>query len=217
MKPFAEDVRAFIQANLRLQPVPGLPGISLYMAHPGSGLSRLARRDDDPAPYWAYCWAGGAVLAHHILANPALVRGRRVLDLGAGSGIVAIAAATRGAVAVKAVDIDANAIAAIALNAEANGLSIEAIQTDLLSGEPPDVDIILAGDVFYDRQLADRALPFLTRCASAGIDVLIGDPRRAPLPKKQLRLIAEYAVADFGDSAQNTANVSGVFAIDQRV
>ncbi|MDM9622387.1 50S ribosomal protein L11 methyltransferase [Rhizobium sp. S96] len=217
MKPFAEDARAFIQANLRLLPVPGLPGIWLYMAHPGSGLSRLARRDDDPAPYWAYCWAGGAVLAHHILANPALVRGRRVLDLGAGSGIVAIAAARCGAVAVKAVDIDANAIAAIGLNAEANGFPIEAIQTDMLSGEPPDVDIILAGDVFYDRQLADRALPFLARCTSSGIDVLIGDPRRAPLPRNQLRLIAEYAVPDFGDSTQDTAKVSGVFAIDQRV
>ncbi|MGZ6042586.1 MAG: class I SAM-dependent methyltransferase, partial [Asticcacaulis sp.] len=171
--------RAFITANLSLLPASGVPEIALYRAHPKSGLSRLC---GDDQPYWAYGWAGGTVLARYILDHPEAVAGRRVLDLGTGSGIVAIAAAKAGAARVTASDIDRNAIAALGLNAAANGLAVEGMVGDLTSGAPPDVDLIVAGDVFYAAELAARMTVFLTRCVNSGIDVLVGDPGRTHLP-----------------------------------
>ncbi|WP_313761022.1 50S ribosomal protein L11 methyltransferase, partial [Rhizobium sp.] len=129
------DASAFIARNLRLLPVPGLQDIQLYTAHSGSRLSRLGGTDPDPpAPYWAYGWGGGAVLARYIAENPHLVRGRRVLDLGTGSGLVAIIAARAGATSVVASDIDENAIAAAHLNAAANGVELDLLHVDLLDG-----------------------------------------------------------------------------------
>ncbi|NNH33646.1 methyltransferase, partial [Rhizobium sp. SEMIA 4085] len=181
-------------------------------AHSGSGLGRLARlgRSGSTAPYWAYHWAGGAVLARHILFQPQTVSDRHVLDLGSGSGLVAIAAANAGAAHVTAIDIDIHAIAAIDLNAATNGTKIETLQADILDASPPACDVILAGDVFYDARLASRVLPFLARCRAGGIDVLIGDPGRAPLPRERLRLVTTYAVADFGTEMEN---VSGVYSL----
>ncbi|MDM9628082.1 50S ribosomal protein L11 methyltransferase [Rhizobium sp. S152] len=203
--------QAFIAANLRLLPAPGIPDIRLYTAHAASRLSRLGRSADTP-PYWAYNWAGGTVLARHILQNPGIVQGRRVLDLGSGSGIVAIAAAKCGAAEVTAVDVDPDAIAAIGLNATANGVAIRAVQTDLLSAEPLSVNVVLAGDVFYDAALAGTMLPFLQACREKGMEVLIGDPRRTPLPIGQLNLVAEYAVPDFGHGTGEI--IGGVFGIE---
>ncbi|APO67696.1 ribosomal RNA methyltransferase protein [Rhizobium gallicum] len=202
----------FIRKNLRLQAVPSVPEIMLYKAHSGSGLGRLTRLDraGSTAPYWAYHWAGGAVLARHILSQPQTVSDRHVLDLGSGSGLVAIAAANAGAAHVTAIDIDIHAIAAIDLNAATNGTKIETLQADILDASPPACDVILAGDVFYDARLASRVLPFLARCRAAGIDVLIGDPGRAPLPRERLRLVTTYAVADFGAEMKN---VSGVYSL----
>ncbi|AJD41304.1 ribosomal RNA methyltransferase protein [Rhizobium gallicum bv. gallicum R602sp] len=202
----------FIRKNLCLRPVPSVPEIRLYTAHSGSGLGRLARlgRSGSTAPYWAYHWAGGAVLARHILFQPQTVSDRHVLDLGSGSGLVAIAAANAGAAHVTAIDIDIHAIAAIDLNAATNGTKIETLQADILDASPPACDVILAGDVFYDARLASRVLPFLARCRAGGIDVLIGDPGRAPLPRERLRLVTTYAVADFGTEMEN---VSGVYSL----
>jgi predicted nicotinamide N-methyase len=209
------DPLAFIPANLRLLPAPSLPEVRLYTAHPASGLWRLAGQAiDSPAPYWAYHWAGGTVLARHIFVHPEIVRRRRVLDLGTGSGIVGIAAAMCGAAAVIAADTDANAIAAAQLNAAANGVSIETVDDDLTAGPPPEVDLILAGDLFYDEFLAVRVLAFLKRCRAAGIEVLVGDPGRGPLPRAALRLVAEYPIRDFGDLRSGAEKISGVFAIE---
>ncbi|MBZ9796581.1 class I SAM-dependent methyltransferase [Mesorhizobium sp. ES1-4] len=211
---------------MRLVPVPSVPEIRLYSAHPGSGLRRLVDPQDDEdadegmpeaqPPYWAYAWAGGAVLARHILDHPQIVAGRRVLDLGAGSGIVGIAAAKAGAREVIAAEIDRNGVAAIALNAAANGVAITIIGNDITTGPAPAVDLVLAGDVFYSSEVALRVIPFLDRCLVAGIEVLIGDPRRSDLPLSRLRLLAEYQVPDFGDTKGAASKPSGVFSFEAK-
>jgi predicted nicotinamide N-methyase len=214
-KPPGLDPIRFIQDHMRIAPAPGLPEIRLYAAHPASGLWRLVGRGgDDPPPYWAYHWAGGTALARHILARPETVADLRVLDLGAGSGIVAIAAAKAGARTVLAADIDRNAIAAIGLNAAANDVAVSATSGDLTAGAPPAVDLIAVGDLFYERELAGRVTAFLDLCLAAGVKILVGDPYRAYLPIPRLRLLAEYAVADFGDARDCAAKASGVFAFE---
>ncbi|MBO9546689.1 50S ribosomal protein L11 methyltransferase [Caulobacter sp.] len=194
------NLEAFIQDRLPLEPVPGAPEIRLHRAGPSSGLMRLADADPDfGSPYWARPWGGGLALARHVLDHPETVAGKRVLDLGAGSGLVAIAAALVGAKAVRAVDVDPYAVTAAHLNAAANGVTIEVEQADLLDGDPPEVELMLVGDLFYEPDLAMRTETFLRRCVAAGIVVLIGDPFRAPLPTDRLTVLAEYPVADFGD------------------
>jgi predicted nicotinamide N-methyase len=229
--PCRPDPTEFIRANMRIGPVPSLPEIRLHTPHPASGLRRLTDPhqssdadddtveldDDEPEPqppYWAYVWAGGAVLARHILDHPQTVAGRRVLDLGAGSGLVGIAAAKAGAREVIAAEIDRNGVAALALNAAANGVAITVIADDITRGSPPAVDLVLAGDVFYSQGVADRVMPFLERCLNAGIEILVGDPGRAYLPRSRLRLLAEYKVPDFGQAKDGALQPSGVFRFE---
>jgi predicted nicotinamide N-methyase len=212
------DPPGFIRANMRIAPVPTLPEIRLYTAHPASGLWRLAELDEDGSgpspPYWAYHWAGGAALARHILDRPETVTGGRVLDLGAGSGIVGIAAAKAGAREVIAAEIDRYALAALGLNSELNGVEITAIGDDLTAGPPPPVNLVAVGDLFYERDLADRVTAFLDRCLAAGINVLIGDPGRAYLPRPRLRLLAEYRVSDVGEVKDAAMKPSAVFSLE---
>lgn len=206
------SVADFIRERLPLLPVPGIPEIMLHKAVPASGLGRLAARDDAfGSPYWAYYWLGGLALARFVLDRPETVAGRRVLDLGCGSGLVAIAAAKVGAASVRAVDVDRYAVAATQVNAAANGVVVEVALGDLTDGPVPDVDLILAGDVFYDPVPAARVMPFLARCRAAGVEVLVGDPRRAPLPVERLRVLAEYAFAETDSGAMRA---SEVFAFD---
>jgi predicted nicotinamide N-methyase len=211
-EPARLDAEAFIRANMPVAPVPLIPEISLHTARPSSGLWRLLG-PGSPSPYWAYPWAGGAALARHFLDHPDIVRGRSLLDLGSGSGLVAIAAAEAGACRVIAVDIDPLAVVATKLNAAANGVDVSVLRDDLTEGPPPQVDIIAAGDLFYDRKLALRVTAFLDRCLTSGIEVLIGDPGRAFLPHTRLRPIADYAVADFGDTGATTR--AGVFSFER--
>ena len=201
----------FIRQNLRLDPVPSLLDIVLYTAHPGSRLSRLSA-PDGAAPYWAYKWAGGLALAHHFAVHPDLAAGKRVLDLGAGSGLVGIAAAKAGAI-VSAAEIDPNGRAAIALNAAANSVVIEVIDVDIGGAAPEGFDLIAAGDVFYNPEVGQRMLPFLQRCTDAGMDVLIGDPQRRDLPLADLDRIAAYAVGDVGDVRDSTERVGAVYRL----
>ncbi|WP_084508030.1 50S ribosomal protein L11 methyltransferase [Mesorhizobium sp. WSM3224] len=202
---------------MRLAPVPSLPDIRLYLAHPGSGLQRLLEPDDESAagpqpPYWAYAWAGGAVLARYVLDRPSIVAGKRVLDLGAGSGLVGIAAAKAGAREVIAAEIDRNGVVALRLNAEANDVAIHICDEGVTAGPPPAVDLVLAGDVFYAQDVGQRMIPFLDRCLSDGIEVLVGDPGRAWLPRSRLRLLGEYQVPDVGGNGGAEPKPSGVFA-----
>jgi predicted nicotinamide N-methyase len=190
------DRNAFIRAHTRLLPVPHAPEIVLHVADEATALWQ--KTEDElgaiglPPPFWAFAWAGGQALASYILDNPELVRGARILDFASGSGLVAIAAAKAGAGSVEAVDIDAFAIAALALNAEANGVSIKAREEDLV-GRDEGWDVVLAGDICYERDTAARVVSWLRVLHARGATVLIGDPGRAYLPKDLARL-ATYEV-----------------------
>lgn len=207
------DLAAFIRMNLPVAPVPGVPEIELHKASPQSGLMRLARQDEDGfgAPYWAHYWAGGLALARYVLDNPGAVAGRRVLDLGAGSGLVGIAAAKAGAREVVAAEVDAYAVAALKLNMKLNRVSISVLLADLTGGPPPETDVILVGDLFYAEELAERVTAFLDRCSNRGIRALVGDPWRAWLPGSRLKELARYVVTEGGS---RSARPSGVFAFE---
>ena len=192
-----------------------MPEILLHTAGPESGLRRLGESDENfDTPYWAYAWGGGLALARHVLYHPQTVAGRVVLDLGAGSGIVGIAAAKSGAKSVIAADIDRYAIIAIGSNAAANGVTITTHLGDLTAGEPPDVDVVLVGDLFYEALLAERVTSFLDRCIRSGIQILVGDPWRSFLPRTNLRLLAQYPGPDFGDSRRGQQSQNAVFAFE---
>jgi len=199
-KPTAiTDPVAFIRANTRLLPVPLVPEIILHVADEAVPL--WTKTEDElgeaglPPPFWAFAWAGGQALARYIFDHPDQIAGKDVIDLASGSGLVAIAALKAGARSVTAFDIDAFARAAIMLNAAENNVTIDARGDDLLAGVPaPVAQAVLAGDIFYERDTAERAFVFLSAQAARGITVLIGDPGRSYLPKDKLRKIAEYKV-----------------------
>lgn len=186
--------------GLRLVPVPLAPELKLYLADDAIVLrARLeARLGRGLAPYWASAWAGGQALARYILDHPESVAGRRILDVASGSGLVAIAAARSGAATVTANEIDPYALAAIEMNAAANGVTVEGVLGDVLDGDGGDAEIVLAGDVFYNTDLADRMLPFLQRVVARGGHVLVGDPGRGHLPEPWLEEVIGYQISGLG-------------------
>lgn len=180
----------FVLANTRAGPVPLVPEITLRLAdEPFS----LWERTGDALPYWAFAWAGGQALARHVLDHPSLVAGLRVLDVASGSGLVAIAAALAGAADVTATDVDPLAVASIGVNAAANGVHVTASIGDVLDGDVV-ADVVLAGDVCYDKAMADRMLAFVDRAAAGGALVLVGDPGRAHFPAVGFTALATYSV-----------------------
>jgi predicted nicotinamide N-methyase len=191
------DKDAFIRAQTRLLPVPHAPEISLHIADVATEL--WSKTEDElgeiglPPPFWAFAWAGGQALARYLLDHPDSVRGRCVLDFAAGSGLVGIAAAKAGATQVTAVDIDAFAISAMGLNAQANQVNLTARMGDIV-GQDEGWDVVLAGDVSYERDMAARVTDWLERLARRGALVLIGDPGRSYLARERLESIAEYQV-----------------------
>ena len=191
--------REFICANTEILSPPLVPEVRLHLAHEALPIWQKTEEELDaiglPPPFWAFAWAGGQALARHILDNPAIVRGKRVLDLASGSGLVAIAATKAGATYVTASEIDQFAVEAVALNAELNAVLVTPVADDLLDKNPPhDIDVILVGDLFYEKHLATHCLDWLNQARTSGVDVLIGDPGRSYLPKDKLKRIAEYAV-----------------------
>jgi predicted nicotinamide N-methyase len=146
-----------------------------------------------PPPYWAFAWPGGQAIARHVLDHPRLVAGRRVLDLAAGCGIAAVAAARAGGRA-SASEIDRFALAAIAVNAALNGVDVATIDRDVLDDAPGDWDTVLAGDLCYERPMADRVASWVRAQARAGVTVLMGDPGRAYKPADGLAEVARYVV-----------------------
>jgi predicted nicotinamide N-methyase len=193
------DRRAFILENTRFQPTPHAPELSLYLADEITPIWRLTEEElatiGLPPPFWAFAWAGGQALARYILDHPQIVAGKRVVDFASGSGIVAIAAMKAGAASALAADIDVFCEAAIAVNAEANGVAVDFTGANLLDAPPPaDADVILAGDICYEKPLAEQVLAWLTAARDAGKTVLIGDPGRTYFPKDGLVHLAEYQV-----------------------
>jgi predicted nicotinamide N-methyase len=174
------------------QPVPFVPEVTLLTADQPWDLWAASGRD--APPFWAFPWAGGQALARYVLDNPAIVRGRHVLDVASGSGLVAIAAAKAGAVPVTAGDIDPDAIAAIRRNAAANEVTAAVRKLDIADADAGGAAVVLAADVFYQRDLASAALAFLRRAAGTGADVLCADPGRAFIPRDCLDPVATYAV-----------------------
>ena len=189
------DHAAFIHQHTELLPVPLVPEIKLYLAHESVPLWQ--KTEDElgemglPPPFWAFAWAGGQALARYVLDHPEIIKGKHVLDLASGSGLVGIAAMKAGAACVLAADIDAFALAAIAINAEANGCEITSTGADLLNSAPQNFDVILVGDLFYEQQTAARCMTFLQQSSA---DILIGDPGRSYLPKELLMSVAQYQV-----------------------
>jgi predicted nicotinamide N-methyase len=193
-----ERRRALVLARTRLQRPPVVPELQLHLAddivEPWQSLEQELGAGEMPPPFWAFAWLGGQAVARHVLDHPSEVAGRRVLDLATGSGLCALAARLAGAAHVLAADIDPFAQAAVGLNAELNGLDVDTTVEDLLPGPPPDVDVVLAGDVFYEDGMAQAFAAWLHDAADRGARVLVGDPGRHYLPQTGLTPLASYDV-----------------------
>jgi predicted nicotinamide N-methyase len=215
--PPARDRTGFIAANTALLPVPLVPEICLQLAHEAVPMWQKTEEELGeiglPPPFWAFAWAGGQALARYVLDNPETVRGRAVLDLASGSGLVAIAARQAGAASVLAADIDGFALAAIGLNATANGVAVNTTGDDLLATAPPAFDTVLVGDLFYERDLAALVLAWLEAARAQGSLVLIGDPGRSYLPKHRLASIAEYSVPQTRELEDAETKLSAVWRL----
>jgi predicted nicotinamide N-methyase len=192
------DWRAFIRDNTKLLSPPLVPEIRLHLAEESLPIWRKTEEElgemNVPPPYWAFAWAGGQALARYLLDAADQVQGKYVLDLGTGSGLTAIAAMKAGAVSVLAADIDTIALVATELNAAANGVRITTTDADLLSAPPGNFGVVLVGDLFYERQLAERVLAFIEAAVEGGAIILIGDPQRNYFPKGKFVQAADYSV-----------------------
>lgn len=162
-------------------------------------------------PFWAFVWAGGQALARYVIEFPNEVAGRRVLDFAAGSGICAIAAMQAGATQAIAVDIDPYSTEVSSLNAAANGVALTLWQADLLDDGPPDIDVVLAGDVCYEAPMATRVLAWLRVCQARGTRVLLGDPDRAYFPLAEMECLKEYDVPTSRDLEASEIKRTGVY------
>lgn len=210
------NARSFIQSNTALVSPPLVPEVRLHLASEVVPLWHLTEEELEargvPPPYWAFAWAGGQALARFVLDHAECVRGKAVLDLGSGSGLAAIAAAMGGASSVLASDVDNLATQAITINAAANGQIIEVTTEDVI-GLTCRWQCILVGDMFYERPLAERILPWLTTCAAQKVDVLLGDPGRSYFPKHLVQRLAAYRVETTRELEDAEQRDSGVYRL----
>ena len=192
------DPEQFVQNNTGILTTPLLPEIALHLAAEMFPLWQLTEAELTdtglPPPFWAFAWAGGQAVARYVFDTPSVVEGKRVLDFASGSGLVAIAAALAGARDVLAVDIDPIAVAACRLNAKNNKVAVRTDADNWIGRRLDGFDVVLAGDVFYERPMADEVHQWLRQERARGIDVLIGDPGRTYLPKHGFREVARYCV-----------------------
>lgn len=209
---------AFVRAQTRLEAPPLVPEIRLHLAARATDLWEATEATlattGLPPPYWAFAWPGGRALARFLLDRPETARGLAVLDFAAGCGIAAIAAGKAGASSVAASEIDDFAAAALALNAAANGVGVTVLCHDVLESAPvPEYGLILAGDVFYEKPMADRVWPWLKARRAAGARVLVADPGRAYLPASGLVEIARYDVPTDLDLEDRTVRTTRVLEV----
>jgi predicted nicotinamide N-methyase len=211
---------AFILANTRLQTPPHTPELTLHLADEITPIWRMTEEALSeigvPPPFWAFAWAGGQALARYLLDNPGEVAGRRVVDFASGSGIVAIAAMTAGATSVLAADIDGFCEAAVGLNAAANAVKVTFTGQDLLDAPPPAADLILAGDICYEKPLAERVMAWLRLAQTNGARVLIGDPGRSYFPRHGLTKLAEYQVPTTRELEDMAVKRTAVWTLDSK-
>lgn len=191
------DPERFILDNAAIMHPPHVPELRLHLATEAHELWLKTEEELEeiglPPPFWAFAWAGGQGLARYVLDHPDSVCGKRVLDFASGSGLVAIAAAKSGATSILAADIDPWTETAIRLNAALNGVAVDFTGINLV-GKPVEADVLLAGDVFYDRAFAELLVPWFLELTEKGVSVLVGDPGRAYLPRQRLRAEATYEV-----------------------
>jgi len=188
----------FIRQNTNVMAPPLVPEVKLHLAHEAVPLWQKTEEELGemglPPPFWAFAWAGGQALSRYVLDHAGTVKDLKVLDLATGSGLVAIAALQAGAATTTAADIDEFATTAAGMNAELNRVSLDIRLEDLLHRQPPSADIILVGDLFYEKSLAARCLAWLRQAQEQGTKIFIGDPGRSYLPRDQLEKLAEYNV-----------------------
>ena len=209
------DPAAFITEHTRLQRPPHTPELWLYMAADVTPIWQMTEEALHqiglPPPFWAFAWAGGQALARYILDHPGEVAGKSVIDLATGSGLVAIAAMKAGATRVLAIDVDPFAGAAVALNAAANGVEVTCHIGSVLDEPAPRIDVILAGDICYEKPVAEKVMSWLGDAHRAGTRVLIGDPERVYFPKARLRQLAQYQVQTVSALEDQAVKRSGVW------
>ena len=210
------DPAAFILQHTRPQRPPHTPEIELHLA---SEIEPIWRQTEEALqsqgvepPFWAFAWAGGQALARYLLDHPEEVTGKRVIDFATGSGLVAIAAMKAGAAETLGADIDPFCQAAVALNAAANGVEVAFTSVDLLDAQPPEAEVICAGDICYAWPLADRVRRWLETAHARGTRVLIGDPGRAYLPREGLVQLAAYEVQTTRELEDRDVRRTGVFS-----
>jgi predicted nicotinamide N-methyase len=188
----------FIRQNTSVMTPPLVPEVKLHLAHEAVPLWQKTEEELGEMglapPFWAFAWAGGQALARYVLDHSSSVENRKVLDLATGSGLIAIAAARAGSTSIIAADIDEFATTAAEMNAKLNQVSLDIKLEDLLHQQPPATDVILVGDLFYEKSLAARCLAWLRKAQEQGAQILIGDPGRSYLPQEQLEKLAEYNV-----------------------
>ena len=211
------DFAHFIQANTAIASAPLCPEIRLHLATEITPLweateAHLAR-NNIPPPYWAFCWAGGQALTRYLLDRPDILEGRRVLDFAAGCGISAIAAAMRGAALVEANEIDPVAAQVIAMNAALNGVAVVPLVEDLTGRADNRWDLVVAGDVCYERPMAEIVFPWLRGLARQGATVLMADPGRAYLPRAGLMEMARYDVPTSLELEDRTSRLTVIYKI----
>lgn len=211
--------RDFIRANTDITAPSLIPELKLHLATEMTPIWQATQGDMDdaglPPPFWAFCWPGGQALTRLILDQPHWVAGKRVLDFAAGSGISGIAAARMRASRVSAAEIDAYAAAAIALNAELNAVKVSVITEDIVGRMDLGVDIVLAGDVCYERPMAEQAFAWFGALANQGVTILMGDPGRSYLPTQGLTEIAHYQVPTSVDLEDKAMRLTSVWRINK--
>jgi predicted nicotinamide N-methyase len=214
VEPQSKAKRDFVVANTRLIAPPLTPEIRLWLADEAMSIWRKTEEELGamglPPPFWAFAWAGGQALARYALDHPGLVKGKRALDFASGSGLVAIAATRAGAAQTTASDIDAFAIAAIEVNAAENSVSVSPRLENLI-GADEGWEVVLAGDIAYEKDLAGPAMDWLAALARGGTTVLVGDPRRSYLPHDRVDCVMEYSVPVTRELEDSEIKRTGVF------